>query len=109
MSEEWRERAACKGMDQSIFFPERGGDFWTAASICAACPVRVECGDYATEHPELMGIWGGLSDRKRTRDRRELNRTPNRSWAKNSTEIRDADHDDALEGLVLMLQKLASA
>ena len=71
VDENWRSKAACRGANQAIFFPERGGDAWTAFRICATCPVRVECLDYAIDNPDVVGIWGGMSDRKRTLLRRQ--------------------------------------
>ena len=36
-----------------------------ARRVCDTCPVRLKCLTYATEHPELEGIWGGLTARER--------------------------------------------
>jgi hypothetical protein len=33
--------------------------------ICAGCPVRVECADYAVRAREPYGVWGGLSEEDR--------------------------------------------
>lgn len=52
-----------------LFFPSQGGDTKRGKAICADCPVRQECADYAIEHRELFGIWGGLSERERRRIR----------------------------------------
>lgn len=70
---EWREHAACKGMDPDIFFPERGDDVTTAKATCAGCQVRRECLDWALAVPEKDGIWGGLSPRARRGIRVPLN------------------------------------
>jgi len=59
----WKQHAACRGMDTNIFFPERGGNTKRAKAICAKCPVRQECEDYAD--PEKFGIWGGLAEIER--------------------------------------------
>ena len=61
----WRERAACRGADLGVFFPGRGESAEPARQICARCPVRQPCLDYALTHGILHGIWGGLSERKR--------------------------------------------
>ena len=38
-----------------------------AKSICAACPVRQRCLEYAIAADERYGIWGGLTkDERRT-------------------------------------------
>jgi len=36
-----------------------------AKSICAACPVRIECLEYAVRIREPHGIWGGLNEIER--------------------------------------------
>ena len=61
----WRERAACRGADLGLFFPGRGESAEPARRVCAACPVREPCLDYALRHGITYGIWGGLADRDR--------------------------------------------
>jgi WhiB family transcriptional regulator, redox-sensing transcriptional regulator len=61
----WRERAACRGADLAVFFPGRGESAEPARRICAGCPVRQPCLDYALSHGIAHGIWGGLAERDR--------------------------------------------
>ena len=61
----WRELAACRGIDLNLFFPERGESAGPARRICAACPVREPCLDYAITNRISHGIWGGLTERER--------------------------------------------
>lgn len=61
----WKERAACKGMDVTIFYPERGVVPTKAHVICKTCPVQDECFKFAVDNDEQHGIWGGLSLRAR--------------------------------------------
>ena len=61
----WRYRAACRGADLEVFFPGRGQSAEHARQICASCPVRQLCLDYALRHGIVHGIWGGLTDRDR--------------------------------------------
>ena len=68
--ESWQERALCAQTDPEAFFPEKGGSTREAKKICAQCPVRAECLEYALAHDERFGIWGGLSERERRRLRR---------------------------------------
>ena len=56
----WRELAACRGTDLEVFFPERGESAGPARRVCAACPVRHACLDYAITNRITHGIWGGL-------------------------------------------------
>lgn len=69
----WQARAACRGPDSSTFFPplrfepkeERERREARAKSICARCPVRRPCLDYALRAGEPHGIWGGLNEAER--------------------------------------------
>jgi WhiB family transcriptional regulator, redox-sensing transcriptional regulator len=69
----WRFLAACRGEDSSFFFApnyfERRGQKdareAVAKRICAKCPVRAECLDYALTNKETHGIWGGLNEMER--------------------------------------------
>jgi len=67
----WQQQGACRGLDPNLFFPERGESVKEAKAVCAPCPVRAECLDYALENHEALGISGGLSGR----ERRKLGRT----------------------------------
>jgi WhiB family redox-sensing transcriptional regulator len=67
---EWQERALCAQTDPEAFFPEKGGSTREAKRVCSSCEVRSECLEYALEHDERFGIWGGLSERERRRMRR---------------------------------------
>lgn len=63
MNTEWIARAACSGQTELFFAPagERAGKRAVreaqALTICAVCPVRVECGIAGAD--EEHGIWGG--------------------------------------------------
>ena len=61
----WQERALCAQTDPEAFFPEKGGSTREAKKVCLGCDVRAECLEYALEHDERFGIWGGLSERER--------------------------------------------
>ena len=65
---DWRDSAACKGMDPDIFFAHtgrNGNDH--ARTICGRCPVRAEClrdlGKYEG------GFVGGMTSTQRKRGR----------------------------------------
>ena len=68
--QEWQERALCAQTDPEAFFPEKGGSTREAKRICAGCEVRSECLEYALEHDERFGIWGGMSERERRKLKR---------------------------------------
>ena len=69
----WQAKAACRGPHTSLFFPpshfERKDDKEArearAKAICATCPVRRPCLDYALRIREPHGIWGGLNEVER--------------------------------------------
>jgi WhiB family redox-sensing transcriptional regulator len=33
--------------------------------LCEGCRVLGDCLDYALEHPDVVGVWGGLSEKSR--------------------------------------------
>jgi WhiB family transcriptional regulator, redox-sensing transcriptional regulator len=68
----WMQRGVCGQTDPEAFFPEGGSDSRPARAVCAGCPVRVECREYAVDRPDLLGIWGGTSARERQRLRRAV-------------------------------------
>lgn len=63
----WQDEALCAQTDPEIFFPEKDGSTREAKRVCRSCPVRAECLEYALEHDERFGLWGGLSERERRR------------------------------------------
>lgn len=81
MTGDWRDEAACIGTDLALFFgpdgerePERLAREKKANAICAACPVRVDCLEYAVSRPERSGTWGGLNEDGRAAERRRRRR-----------------------------------
>jgi WhiB family redox-sensing transcriptional regulator len=60
---DWHAAAACRGLPASLFYPPpievNDDDARLARDVCAACPVRIDCADYASDH-EKDGIWGGV-------------------------------------------------
>lgn len=73
----WRTWAACTPgrsllhprQIAEIFFPERGESTAPARALCADCPAKKGCLDYAVATGEKHGIWGGRSERERRRMR----------------------------------------
>jgi WhiB family redox-sensing transcriptional regulator len=69
----WQRLAACRGEDSTFYFApgyfEKRGEKLAreavAKRICAACPVRQLCLDYALETREAHGVWGGLNETER--------------------------------------------
>ncbi len=67
LNQSWRQRAACRGLDPEIFYPAAEEDSEVAKAICAECPVREACLEYALTSREHEGIWGGTTARERRR------------------------------------------
>ena len=61
----WQDQALCAETDPEIFFPEKGGSTRGPKRVCRSCDVRAECLEYALDHDERFGIWGGMSERER--------------------------------------------
>ncbi|MGW1895388.1 WhiB family transcriptional regulator [Streptomyces sp. NPDC002004] len=66
----WQE-ALCAQVGADFFFPEPGSSVRDAKRVCALCPIRTACLDYALAHDERFGVWGGLSEKERLGLRRE--------------------------------------
>lgn len=71
----WQDRALCAETDPEAFFPVKGGSTREAKRVCRSCEVRAECLQYALDHDERFGIFGGMSER----ERRELKRQQRRA------------------------------
>lgn len=65
----WKADGLCAQTDPEAFFPELGHTAAPARRVCLACPVRVECLEYAIDHGE-RGIWGGTTENQRKAIRR---------------------------------------
>ena len=72
----WWGQGLCAQSDPDAFFPEKGGSTREAKKVCRSCEVRAECLEYALEHDERFGIWGGLSERERRTITRQRRREP---------------------------------
>lgn len=57
----WMDDASCAQIAPDDWFPEKGELSKEVRRICAACPVRLQCLEYALRNEEQFGIWGGHS------------------------------------------------
>jgi WhiB family redox-sensing transcriptional regulator len=71
----WRNFGRCRGLDPEIFYPSAEDEGLEAKAICAVCPVRETCLDWALESREKIGVWGGLTEKERRRILRRRRRT----------------------------------
>lgn len=64
----WMAHAKCRGAHPNIMHPTDAHGVYVAINhYCNHCPVIGACHDYALDHKEEVGVWGGLSDRARAR------------------------------------------
>ena len=71
---EWQYDGACRAVDPSVFFhpegergPARRRRDESAKAVCATCPVRERCLEFALEARPGDGVWGGLTAQERHR------------------------------------------
>ena len=67
MHTSWMARGLCQYEPPSTFFPSDGVGVEHAKKICAECPVKEPCLEYALEQRIDHGVWGGCSERERRR------------------------------------------
>jgi len=79
---DWREHAACRGMDTTTFFYNVGSSphIRKALQVCNGnddrppCPVRHQCGEFAlsfSKDDDIAGIFGGMTPAERKHIRKE--------------------------------------
>lgn len=79
----WRHESACRWIDPDLFWPvgesaparKQAED---AKAVCAGCPVRAQCLEWALEAEQDFGVWGGMTER----ERRALHRRKARSYGR---------------------------
>lgn len=75
----WRVRAACRGVDPELFFPEPSDEprvrqqVAAAKAVCRSCPVREQCLTDAFERLP-HGVAGGMTEHERRRARAQRER-----------------------------------
>ena len=65
--DDWRQDAACRDLDTATFFPETNEQIAAAKVVCASCPVREACLEFAVITRQDDGVWGGLDENERKR------------------------------------------
>jgi WhiB family transcriptional regulator, redox-sensing transcriptional regulator len=74
--DQWRTQAACSSLDTNLFFPDPEVDddvlprIASAKAVCAECPVRQSCLEFAIRTRQLDGVWGGHTPEERRSIRR---------------------------------------
>ena len=67
MDTAWMAKGNCRDEPPARFFPSDGVGVDIARRICASCPVKEPCLEYALEQRVDHGVWGGASERERRR------------------------------------------
>lgn len=67
MDTAWMVKGNCRDEPPARFFPSDGVGVEAAQRICAGCPVKSPCLEYALEQRVDHGVWGGASERERRR------------------------------------------
>ncbi len=67
---DWRDQAACRDLDPELFFPVGNAgpallQIDRAKQVCADCPVRAPCLEWALDSGQEAGVWGGTSEDER--------------------------------------------
>jgi WhiB family redox-sensing transcriptional regulator len=89
----WRDSASCRHEDPELFFPigttgPAIAQIAQAKTVCARCPVREPCLDWALESNQLSGVWGGMSeDERRAYGRAGARRAPRPAQPRESDEL----------------------
>ena len=63
----WMDRGNCRDEPPARFFPSDGVGVEVAKQLCADCPVKAPCLEYALRNRIDHGVWGGTSERERRR------------------------------------------
>jgi WhiB family transcriptional regulator, redox-sensing transcriptional regulator len=69
-SDDWRHDAGCRDEDPELFFPLSDVGLGArqaeqAKAVCARCPVRERCLEYALDNGLDHGIFGGTTETER--------------------------------------------
>lgn len=85
----WQANAACanpskEGM-RDAFFSKDAKEKYDAKNLCFGCPVRNQCLQWALEHRQIWGIWGG-------KDEMEIRRALSVSYKGEETKRRRYPH-----------------
>ncbi len=67
MDTSWMQKGKCRELPPETFFPSDGVGVEIARRICADCPVKESCLEYALYNRIEHGVWGGASERERRR------------------------------------------
>lgn len=62
-------QAKCRGVGGDVMFPSDWTGLLAARALCAECPAKDPCLEYALDNHIDHGVWAGTSERERRRMR----------------------------------------
>lgn len=75
---DWQEKGLCREVGTELFFADtKGASNLPAKKVCAACPVRAMCLEWALSFPQIAdeyGVFGGTGPKERQRLRAQRNK-----------------------------------
>lgn len=77
----WMDDAACADVDDSVFYPDKGGSAAAGLAICAGCPVRGDCLEWSISEELHDGVLGGMTAQQRRKLRAERNAADPRRYS----------------------------
>lgn len=69
---EWHAEGACAARSDLDWYAETPGKVRAVKAVCAGCPVRVACLQWAIDRREAWGIWGALDPKERAKYAEEV-------------------------------------
>src|SRR5438094_7301592 len=98
MDTEWMSIGKCRDVHPAVFFPSDGVGVEVARKLCADCPAKAACLEYAIANRIDHGVWGGASERERRRimRQRRLDPQPESQAVELQTVERQNRHDARL-------------
>ena len=78
---DWMAQGNCADKPPSLFFPSDGVGVEVAKRVCADCPMKADCLQYALDNRIDHGVWGGTSEVERRSLRRSRQRKARRTGA----------------------------
>lgn len=98
---DWWRDAACQTVDPDLFFPVSSlgpgrDEVARAKAVCARCPVRRQCLQFALATRQAHGVWGGTTEEERRlrvpsqqRKRRSVTGEPATDGRSRASRLRD--------------------
>lgn len=102
---DWQNDSACRSIETAKMYPSSEKNQGVVAeTICAPCPVRLNCLVYALAYDEQFGVWGGTTEKERAKFQKELKEFTTLSVRRKNLESMAARHVGIAEVSSLAVQ-----